>query len=69
MAFYEKWQSEIYSIGCKVWIARCPNCHYPVESSEPISSNYRFCPYCGFDMKSDAENMEQENCKYDRREI
>ena len=61
MAFYEKWQSEIYSIGCKVWIARCPNCHYPVESSESISSNYRFCPYCGFDMKSDIENMEQED--------
>ena len=61
MAFYEKWQSEIYSIGCKVWIARCPNCHYPVESSEPISSNYRFCPYCGFDMKSEVENIEQEN--------
>lgn len=57
MAFYEKWQSERYSIGCKVWEARCPNCHELVESADPISSNYRFCPYCGFDMKSDFQRV------------
>ena len=56
MAVYENWQSEKYSIGCKVWEARCPNCHELVESAEPISSNYRFCPYCGFDMKSAEQN-------------
>lgn len=50
-AIYEKWQSEKYSIGCKIWDARCPKCHQLVESIIPISSNYRFCPYCGFDMK------------------
>ena len=57
MAVYEKWQSERYSIGCKVWEARCPNCHELVESADPISSNYRFCPYCGFDMKSDFQRV------------
>lgn len=58
MDVYEKWRSERYSIGCKVWEARCPNCHYLVELTEPISSNYRFCPYCGFDMKSEKDNPE-----------
>lgn len=57
MAEYEKWQSERYSIGCKVWEARCPNCHELVESADPISSNYRFCPYCGFDMKSNFQRV------------
>lgn len=57
MAEYEKWQSERYSIGCEVWEARCPNCHELVESADPISSNYRFCPYCGFDMKSDFQRV------------
>lgn len=57
MAYYEKWQSERYSIGCKVWEARCPNCHELVESADPISSNYRFCPCCGFDMKSDFQRV------------
>ena len=57
MAVYEKWQSERYSIGCKVWEARCSNCHELVESADPISSNYRFCPYCGFDMKSDFQRV------------
>ena len=61
MAVYEKWQSEIYSIGCDVWVARCPNCHYRVESSEHISSNYRFCPYCGYDMKSTGEDKISKN--------
>lgn len=57
MAVYEKWQSEKYIIGCDVWEARCPNCHELVESADPISSNYRFCPYCGFDMKSDFQRV------------
>lgn len=60
MAVYEKWQSERYNIGCKgckEWQARCPNCHELVESADPISSNYRFCPYCGFDMKSDFQRV------------
>ena len=57
MAVYEKWQEERYSIGCETWEARCPNCHELVESADPISSNYRFCPYCGFDMKSDFQRV------------
>lgn len=57
MAVYEKWQSEKYIIGCDVWEARCPNCHELVESADHISSNYRFCPYCGFDMKSDFQRV------------
>lgn len=59
MAVYEKWQSERYSIGCKVWETRCPNCQYLIESIEPISSSYRFCPYCGFDMRLNADTVHQ----------